>query len=87
MTSRKAAPDPTRGGPLGGYAMTEHEHWFPVGPADHNGDHNPDDCTCGMTYQQYDAEMGERIAEALEALTAARATRQPATAQTPTQEA
>lgn len=43
----------------------QHEHEFVLaGVAE---DAEPEDCSCGMTYQQYDAGMGERIAEALEA--------------------
>jgi hypothetical protein len=44
----------------------EHEHTFPVGEPDAAGYVDPADCACGMTYAQYDSEMGERIADALE---------------------
>lgn len=48
--------------------IPEHDHAFPLGEPDADGS-GPADCACGMTYQQYDAEMGERIAAGLEAMT------------------
>ena len=46
----------------------EHEHHFPLGPNPENDPAlYPLDCACGLTYQDYDAGMGERIAEGLEA--------------------
>jgi hypothetical protein len=43
-------------------------HAFPAPTGDPDSeDYGPGDCTtCGMTYEQYDARMGERMAEALE---------------------
>lgn len=44
----------------------EHEFPPPTGDPDAEG-YGPGDCTrCGMTYQRYDAQFGERMAEALE---------------------
>lgn len=41
-------------------------HAFPP-PDESTGEPEPGDCiSCGMTYQQYDARHGERMAEALE---------------------
>lgn len=46
--------------------LCEHEFPPPTGPSDAD-DYAPGDCTrCGMTYQQWDARFGERMAEALE---------------------
>jgi hypothetical protein len=39
----------------------EGEHVFPLGAPDADGRTEPGDCSCGMTYLQYDLGMGERI--------------------------
>lgn len=45
----------------------EHEHYFPLPPnAETDPSMEPADCACGMTYVEYDAQMGERIADELE---------------------